>query len=222
MLAWLTPDELPIAGDTICRPLRIPNDQRIIAAVNGAILTLTESANWEAFGNVTPEDIAYRLLEMFEDYATSECSEGSAMFPLGVPFPYITADPPAGCIACDGDTYLDTDYPAIWAILDPAWQVDGTHWIAPDMRGRAPIGAAAGYDQADTGGEHTHQLSIAEMPNHAHTLYPTGSYGSSNGRGQAGYYVANLVTATTSYVGGGGYHNNDMPWQAFKWAIRVE
>lgn len=72
-LAWLTPDEVPT--DTICRALVIPADSSIIAAVNGALLPLTYSENWEQFGEVTPEDMAAAMRVMFDDFVLSSGGE---------------------------------------------------------------------------------------------------------------------------------------------------
>lgn len=150
--------------------------------------------------------------------------------PLGVPFSYITADPPAGCVACDGNTYLDTDYPAIWAVLDDAWKVDGSHWRVPDMRGRFPIGAAASYPQGEEAGEADVTLTIAEMPSHGHIQrLVNGAPHSYNPGAVANRRITAMVAGDgiapyveTLTTGLGQSHNNIPPYVALKWAIRVE
>jgi len=68
---WLTPDDLP--GAVTCRPLLIPDEQTIIAAVAGALLPLTYANNWQAFGAVTPAAIAVAMKTMFEQAFVEPC-----------------------------------------------------------------------------------------------------------------------------------------------------
>jgi microcystin-dependent protein len=85
--------------------------------------------------------------------------------------------PPAGWLVCDGSAVSRTTYSALFAAV-------GTYWGAgdsintfnlPDFRGRTPIGyvnsAAPGITArtfGSRGGNETHTLSVAEMPNHGH------------------------------------------------------
>jgi len=64
--AWLTPDTIP--AETICRELLIPNEPQIIAAVNGALLRLTDVSQWEQFGTVTPAAMAAAMAVMFDGF----------------------------------------------------------------------------------------------------------------------------------------------------------
>lgn len=68
---YLTPDEIPV--ETVCRALFIPNDQLIIAAVNGALLELVFPYNWEEYGVVTPAEITEALLPFILDFMGSGC-----------------------------------------------------------------------------------------------------------------------------------------------------
>lgn len=65
--AWLTPSDPDPAG-TLCRVLFIPDDEEWLAIVSGALLELTRSYNYEQFGATTPNQIADRLNEMFQEY----------------------------------------------------------------------------------------------------------------------------------------------------------
>lgn len=56
--------------------LSVPDNRDIIAAVWGALLSLTEEFNWETAGAITPAAISYRMLQMFTEAGagpTSEC-----------------------------------------------------------------------------------------------------------------------------------------------------
>lgn len=89
----------------------------------------------------------------------------------------------------------------------------GTTWeIDTDYQGRTIIGSGDGYMFGANGGETSHTLTVAEMPNHTHNL-PTGSAGyfgttrfcGSDGAGE------NLELATLS-AGGSQPHNNMPPY----------
>jgi microcystin-dependent protein len=211
---WLTPDTLG-EGTDLCRSLLIPNDLRIIAAVTGALYDLTLPENWELFGTITPAEIASRMGQLLDEYLLSECQAGSAM-PIGVVFPYLTAEPPAGSVPMDGTEYADTDYPAFWDVVDPAWKTDSTHWAAPDLGGRFPLAADGGdYQTGDTGGEATHTLTENEMPAHS------GHHGASNVNiGAQSRYTSDTPAGITK--GGGAAHNNMPPYLTLPYAVQVE
>lgn len=79
------------------------------------------------------------------------------------------------------------------------------------------------YSGGATGGEATHTLTTAEMPNHNHAqiLTNTNNYSVGIGTGASGnYYRMNSSVSTntinqelhTGYVGGDGAHNNMPPY----------
>lgn len=61
---YLTPDEIPT--DTKSRALLIPDNPLIWGAVYKALFDLACSENWQPYGAVTPDEIAYAMLEMLE------------------------------------------------------------------------------------------------------------------------------------------------------------
>jgi len=104
--------------------------------------------------------------------------EGPTM-PLGMVFAFVTASVPTGALECDGATYLRTDYPDLYAALDSAFIVDADHFKVPDLLGRTVIGVGSGsglstYAMDDSGGEESHILSTAQLPNHSHTVTDPG------------------------------------------------
>src|SRR4029077_600550 len=87
--------------------------------------------------------------------------------------------PPSPWLICDGSPVSRTTYAALFTVIGTYWGPGDnvTTFNLPDLRGRTPIGyvnSAAPGMTARTfgalGGEETHFLSVAEMPNHGHTL----------------------------------------------------
>jgi microcystin-dependent protein len=85
--------------------------------------------------------------------------------------------PPTGWLICDGGAYSRTTYAALFSAIGTYWGAGDnvTTFNLPDLRGRAPIGyvnsAAPGITArtfGSRGGEESHTLSVAEMPNHGH------------------------------------------------------
>jgi len=73
---WLTPNSG--ATTTVCRPILIPIDDQLffMAAINGALNELTKEYNWEQFGDMTPDDAAAAMLDMYLAYVDTECTAG--------------------------------------------------------------------------------------------------------------------------------------------------
>lgn len=148
------------------------------------------------------------------------------MHPLiGIVMPYVTADPPANTLACDGGTYNRVDYPDLYAALDSAFITDADTFVTPDLRGRTLIGAGTGSGLSAravgaAGGEETHQLTIGELATHQHGLFMTSDVVR---RGVGDIYTAmmeNVVELkSTAYEGGDNPHNNMQPWTALKYCI---
>lgn len=89
---WLTPNSG--ATEYICRPVYIPVDDTLafIAAVNGALNELTNAYNWEAFGDMTPDEAAAEMLLLYTQYVTDPCGiNGPCLIPpniyIGITFP---------------------------------------------------------------------------------------------------------------------------------------
>jgi len=66
--------DIPALGDYICRPLRIPNEPKYIAAVNGLISLLAREEFWEQFGDLTPENASQLGKDIFTYYLENECN----------------------------------------------------------------------------------------------------------------------------------------------------
>jgi len=66
---YLTPDSIPSALTR--RWICFPDDQYILAAINGALWELTFPYNWELFGTISPDDIAAELVPYVLDFQAS-------------------------------------------------------------------------------------------------------------------------------------------------------
>lgn len=161
-LAWLTPDNPP-PTNFICRVIRIPDNQQFVGCVNGALLSLTESFNWEEQGTMSPAEAAALMTTMWDEYDNS----GSVCM-IGMVFPYVTQNAPANSLPCDGVTYARLDYPLLYAVLDPAFIIDADNFFVPDLRDRFTVGAGTTYSPDNSGGQNNHTLTVAEIPAHAH------------------------------------------------------
>jgi hypothetical protein len=99
-MPWLTPNIGETVG-SICRRLTIPNNPDFIQAVNGALLDLTKSSNWEKFGSMQPKEAAEIMLDMLVQYwQTDDCigtgtdSDGCFLYlPAGPQITYAPNDP---------------------------------------------------------------------------------------------------------------------------------
>lgn len=103
---------------------------------------------------------------------------------------------------------------AIYASADstsPASLFGGT-W--EQLKDRFLLGAGDTYVAGTTGGEATHKLTVAEMPNHAHE-YGLQAYGTEPGTATVtGNASAATLNKATNAVGGNNAHNNMPPYVA--------
>lgn len=132
---------------------------------------------------------------------------------------------PYGFLACDGSAVSRTTYSALFAVIQSNYGSGNgtTTFNVPDFRGRAPIGNGTGSGltirtTGDFGGEETHLLTTAEMPAHTHTYTETFHAGSGSNVG-AGAAVGS--TQDTGSTGGGGSHQNMMPWCCVSFVIKT-
>lgn len=215
-LAWLTPDTT--AGSIVCRRLHVPVE--LMPAVNGALLHLVETFNWELHGTMTVEEAIDLCQAMIDDYWLSEdtCLIGSIN-------PYANAVLPVGVLACDGSSYLRTSYPLLYAVLDAVYITDADNFVLPDLRGRGIIGTGEGdgltsRSMGDQGGEETHQLAIAEIPSHSHEVHSHDPNIDLEGAGVPDVSAGIPIPfGNTGDTGGDGSHENMPPFEALTWGI---
>jgi microcystin-dependent protein len=135
---------------------------------------------------------------------------------------------PAGWLVCDGSSVLRATYAALFAVIGTTFgSVDGTHFTLPDFRGRAPIGVGTGAGLtaralAASGGEETHQLSVAELPAHNHHYSDdTGSPLVVDTGSADTLYGTSAADNTTGDTGSDTPHNNMQPYLAVNFIIKT-
>lgn len=146
---------------------------------------------------------------------------------------------PRGWAFCDGQILPINQNQSLYSLLGTTYGGDGrTTFALPDLRGRVPIhvGSSNGvnYREGQKGGEETHTLSAAEMPNHDHQLKASNDAGNQNSPGghvfaNAGTNIygdpANLVNLNVGTVlntGGGQAHENMQPYLALNYCIALQ
>lgn len=143
----------------------------------------------------------------------------SNTIPTGTILDFAGTVAPSGYVLCDGAAYSRTGQAALFAVIGTTWGAgDGSSTFnVPDLRRRVTIGAggtsvsAPGTAVGSTGGAESKQLTVAEMPvhahgvndpTHAHSVYDPGhahSYSNAGaGQGQPPQANANTNTGGTS------------------------
>jgi len=232
-LRWLTPDTAP--ADTICRVLIIPADFDWLAIVSGAIVELTNPANFQAEGTATPQDCADVFSAMFDGFSLNEgvCRVIGEIICYGG-----SISPSSKWLICDGSSLVRADYPDLFSVIGISYgAVDGTHFNIPDLRGRVALAAGTGpglstYALGASGGEEDHTLVTAEVPSHSHIdsghLHTEGSALPAVGAAIVGVPIPSAVptasvtgsaSANLSSSGGDGAHNNRQPYLALNYLI---
>lgn len=103
-----------------------------------------------------------------------------------------------GFAQATGQSLLRADYPELFAAWGTTWgSVDGTHFNAPDLQDRFIIGVGFTNAAAASGGEASHTLTEAELPNLTKSL----ASGATSGGNITGTADTALIT---SAAGGGG------------------
>jgi microcystin-dependent protein len=107
---------------------------------------------------------------------------------------------PRGWALCNGHLLPINQNQGLFSLLGTTFGGDGrVNFALPDLRGRAPIHVGSGHTLGERGGEQAHTLSIAELPEHAHTLSASSSDGNAPvPNGPSG----NLLARSTSLIYG--------------------
>ena len=157
----------------------------------------------------------------------------SDVVPVGAIMPWAAVGIPDNYLACDGSTFDGTIYPSLSAVLGDTYGVhSGVNYRLPNLKGKIPVGIGtnipdingnvATFTIGQIGGEYYHALTIPEMPTHAHGVIGYAGVGSGTQFNQhidAG--VNGPSTDGTTFVGGGGAHNNIQPYLVTNYIIKA-
>ena len=158
---------------------------------------------------------------------------------------------PRGWAFAHGQLLPISQYQALFSLLGTTYGGDGrTTFALPDLRGRAAISAGQGAGLPDfrlgqPGGDVTTSLSVANMPNHTHSVtvsttvanedgntdLPAGAVWASESRSDIYYtgtptnsdeLAGNAVTVEIGNTGGSQSINTQSPYLTLNWIIALE
>jgi microcystin-dependent protein len=210
---------VPPPAEGVFGNMCVAYDQKWHPYIIGALQALIDASTYESDA-VRAKDEAADLILLFQ---TGVCEVG---LKVGMIVEYVTTSVPAGCLACDGGSYLRTAYPALYAALHSSYKTDADHFVTPDFRGKAPIGIGTGAGltaramNASIGAE-THVITLAKSPAHSHTFsaYNGGHNTSSGGNVDTSANSGGPLAYPTNSLGGGSPHNNMQPSLAVGFCI---
>jgi microcystin-dependent protein len=106
----------------------------------------------------------------------TSCSDPSILYnglPIGTVVLFTGLNVPPNWLQCDGSNISRTRYSHLFSVIGTLYGV-GDHvntYTLPDFRGRFPLGTDGRKSESvgiNTGGASVHELSVAELPTHAH------------------------------------------------------
>lgn len=171
-----------------------------------------------------------------EIYKNGEPFSGGDTLPIGTQIPVGTADTtklPTNWLVCDGRAVSRTAYKDLFNVIGTSYGPgDGsTTFNLPDKRGRNSVGYDSTQEEFNAigkkGGEKIHQLTVEELPSHAHGQNVTANSNSGgSGIRQDWDIDANGLSIysqgiDTSATGGDKPHNNLPPYEVDNWIIKA-
>jgi len=143
---------------------------------------------------------------------------------------------PRGWALCNGQLLPINQNQALFSLLGTTFGGDGRVTFGlPDFRGRVPIHVGSGHTLGERGGEQAHSLSVAELPQHSHSVnvttgiadlqYPTTTSYFAAGGPSAGFHQtanASMDPATILPTGGNQAHLNMQPFLTLNFCIALQ
>jgi microcystin-dependent protein len=144
---------------------------------------------------------------------------------------------PRGWAQCNGQLLPINQNQALFSLLGTTFGGDGrVNFGLPDLRGRTPIHVGSGHTLGERGGEQTHTVSVAELPEHTHVVAAsssaTGGSATPNGNflggannayhAVAGASPTAMRSDTVTNVGGSQAHLNMQPFLTLNFCIALQ
>ena len=192
----------------LCRTLRLR--PTLWSVVFDVLQRLGEEYSWiqDDPAAATPSEVAAEIIAGTDKAVVQGCVMiGQVML--------LATDLPSWCLECDGTSYLKTDYPDLWAVIDPNYEIDTDYFRVPDLNNRFPLG---GILLSQQGGEASHTITIAEMPAHDHSVNDPGLVVVQAGTPSTPLSDPGLPS-TTGSTGGGDAMSLMPPYEIIRFAI---
>lgn len=142
---------------------------------------------------------------------------------------------PKGWALCNGQLLPINQNQALFSLLGTTFGGDGrVNFALPDLRARMPMHVGSGHTLGERGGEPSHTLSIAELPQHTHVVNANSNPGGvtnpngailakapANAYGIATQLIA-MAPAVVSNIGGTQPHTNMQPYLTLSFCIALQ
>jgi microcystin-dependent protein len=139
---------------------------------------------------------------------------------------------PKGWAQCNGQLLPINQNQALFALLGTTYGGDGISTFAlPNLQGKTSLHFGNNFSQGNSGGETSHTLVLAEIPQHTHTVVassnagnqssPVGNYFAS-GNKTAYSTTPNANMAPSAPTGAGQAHDNMSPYLVLNVCIALQ
>jgi microcystin-dependent protein len=142
--------------------------------------------------------------------------------------------PPKGWAFCNGQLLPINQNQALFSLLGTTYGGDGrVNFGLPNLQGRTPMHMGQGHVLGERGGEQTHTLITAELPQHNHSamasptdgdqVIATDHYlGPVNQLYGSPSNTTALISSEIATAGGGQPHENMQPFLAINFSIALQ
>jgi microcystin-dependent protein len=141
--------------------------------------------------------------------------------------------PPKGWAMCDGQLMPINQNQALFSLLGTTYGGDGiTTFALPNLQGRLPVHTGNGIFLGESGGEASHTLIPAEMPQHTHAVsasanpanqgVPTGNLWAAGNAAYNPNFNTIMNPACVTSMGGGQAHPNLSPYLTVTLCIALQ